>query len=55
MTGLPSEKAEIEGELQFCGLSRNGSTDGNINDINFGHVEKAADPRIGQVALKLNF
>jgi hypothetical protein len=33
----------------------NGSVDGNINDINFGHVQKAADPRIGQVAVKLNF
>lgn len=32
-----------------------GSVDGNIDDINFGHVEKAADPRIGQVALKFNF
>ncbi len=33
----------------------NGSVDGNINDINFGHVQKAADPRIGQVAVKFNF
>ena len=32
-----------------------GSVDGNINDVNFGHVQKAADPRIGQVALKVNF
>jgi Carboxypeptidase regulatory-like domain len=33
----------------------NGSVDGNINDVNFGHVEKAADQRIGQVALKFSF
>lgn len=33
----------------------NGSVDGNINDVNFGRVQKAADPRIGQVALKFNF
>lgn len=33
----------------------NGSVNGNINDTNFGHVQKAADPRIGQVALKFNF
>ena len=33
----------------------NGSVDANINDPNFGHVQKAADPRIGQVALKFNF
>jgi hypothetical protein len=32
-----------------------GSVDGNINDVNFGHIEKAADQRIGQVALKFNF
>jgi hypothetical protein len=33
----------------------NGSVDGNINDATFGHVLKAAPPRIGQVALKLTF
>jgi Carboxypeptidase regulatory-like domain len=33
----------------------NGSVDGNINDVNFGHVQRAADQRIGQVALKFNF
>jgi len=33
----------------------NGSVDGNINSPTFGHVLKAAPPRIGQVALKLNF
>jgi hypothetical protein len=33
----------------------NGSVDGNINDVNFGQVEKAADQRIGQAALKFNF
>jgi len=33
----------------------NGSVDGNINDVNFGHVERAADPRIGQAALKFTF
>ena len=33
----------------------NGSVDANINDVNFGRVQKAADPRIGQVALKFNF
>jgi hypothetical protein len=33
----------------------NGSVDGNIDDINFGQVQKAADPRIGQVAVKFNF
>jgi hypothetical protein len=32
-----------------------GSVDGNIYDVNFGQVQKAADPRIGQVALKFNF
>jgi hypothetical protein len=29
--------------------------DGNIDDATFGHVLKAAPPRIGQVALKLAF
>jgi hypothetical protein len=33
----------------------NGSVDGNINDATFGHVLRAAPPRIGQVALKLTF
>ena len=33
----------------------NGSVDGNINSPTFGHVLKAAPPRIGQVALKLVF
>jgi hypothetical protein len=33
----------------------NGSVDGNISDPNFGLVQKAASPRIGQVALKFNF
>ncbi len=33
----------------------NGSVDGNISDATFGHVLKAAPPRIGQVALKFNF
>jgi len=27
----------------------------NINDATFGHVLKAASPRIGQLALKLTF
>jgi hypothetical protein len=29
--------------------------DANINRPTFGHVLKAAPPRIGQLALKLNF
>jgi hypothetical protein len=33
----------------------NGSVDGNISSPTFGHVLKAASPRIGQVALKFNF
>ena len=33
----------------------NGSVDGNIGDASFGHVLRAADPRIGQVAAKLRF
>jgi hypothetical protein len=33
----------------------NGSVDGNINSSTFGHVLKAAPPRISQVALKLQF
>jgi hypothetical protein len=33
----------------------NGSVDGNINSPTFGHVLKAAPPRIGQVALKVTF
>jgi len=33
----------------------NGSVDGNISSPTFGHVLKAAAPRIGQVALKFNF
>lgn len=33
----------------------NGSVNGNINDPNFGRVQKAADPRIGQAALRINF
>ena len=32
-----------------------GSVDGNISDVNFGHIQKAADQRIGQAALKFNF
>jgi hypothetical protein len=31
------------------------TVDGNINSPTFGHVLKAAPPRIGQVALKFNF
>jgi len=33
----------------------NGSVDGNISSPTFGRVLKAAPPRIGQVAIKLNF
>jgi hypothetical protein len=33
----------------------NGSVDGNIGDATFGEVLHAADPRIGQVAMKFNF
>jgi hypothetical protein len=33
----------------------NDSVDGNINSPTFGHVLKAAPPRIGQVGLKLTF
>jgi len=33
----------------------NGSVDGSISSPTFGHVLKAAPPRIGQVALKFNF
>ena len=33
----------------------NGSIDGNINSSTFGHVLKAAPPRISQVAIKLHF
>src|ERR1700682_2450326 len=33
----------------------NGSVDGNINSSTFGHVLKAAPPRISQVALKFQF
>ncbi|MBV9623591.1 MAG: hypothetical protein JOZ14_06380 [Acidobacteria bacterium] len=33
----------------------NGSVDGNISSSTFGHVLKAAPPRIGQVALKFSF
>ena len=33
----------------------NGSVDGNINDATFGHVLKAAPPRIGQIAAKFSF
>jgi hypothetical protein len=33
----------------------NGSVDGNISSPTFGHVLKAAPPRIGQMALKFNF
>jgi hypothetical protein len=33
----------------------NGSVDGNIGDSSFGHVLRAADPRIGQIAAKLTF
>jgi hypothetical protein len=32
-----------------------GSVDGNVNSATFGHVLKAAPPRIGQLALKLFF
>ena len=33
----------------------NGSVDGNINSPTFGHVLKAAPPRIAQVAMRLSF
>lgn len=33
----------------------NDSVEANVNDPNFGKVQKAADPRIGQVAMKLRF
>lgn len=33
----------------------NGSVDGNIGDSSFGHVLRAADPRIGQIAAKFRF
>jgi hypothetical protein len=33
----------------------NGSVDGNINSPTFGHILKAAPPRISQVALKFQF
>jgi Carboxypeptidase regulatory-like domain len=33
----------------------NGSVDGNINSPTFGHVLKAAPPRIGQIAVKFTF
>ncbi|QNI32073.1 TonB-dependent receptor [Alloacidobacterium dinghuense] len=33
----------------------NGSVDGNIGDASFGHVLRAADPRIGQIAAKFRF
>jgi hypothetical protein len=33
----------------------NGSVDGNISDASFGHVLRAADPRIGQIAAKFTF
>ena len=33
----------------------NGSVDGNIGDASFGHVLRAADPRIGQIAAKFCF
>ena len=33
----------------------NGSVDGNINSPTFGHVLKAAQARMSQIALKLNF
>jgi hypothetical protein len=33
----------------------NGSVDGNISSPTFGHVLKAAPPRVGQVALKVTF
>jgi hypothetical protein len=33
----------------------NGSVDGNIGDVSFGHVLHAADPRIGQIAAKFRF
>ena len=33
----------------------NGSVDGDISDPTFGYVRQAADPRIGQAALKFNF
>jgi hypothetical protein len=41
--------------LQPCAVLSNGSVDGNISSPTFGCVLKAAPPRIGQVAIKLNF
>lgn len=33
----------------------NGSVDGNISNATFGHVLRAADPRIGQIAARFRF
>jgi hypothetical protein len=60
MTSL-REKRSLELRIEMFNVFNhaqfypNGSVDGNINDINFGHVERAADQRIGQAALKFNF
>jgi hypothetical protein len=51
-TVVPEEMNTAFNHAQFY---PNGSVDGNINDATFGHVLKAAPPRIGQVALKLTF
>ncbi len=60
MTNL-GEKRSLELRIEMFNVFNhaqfypNGSVDGNINDVNFGHVQKAADQRIGQAALKFNF
>jgi hypothetical protein len=60
MTNL-GEKRTLELRLEMFNVFNhaqfypNGSVDGNINDVNFGLMQKAANQRIGQAALKFNF
>jgi hypothetical protein len=59
-TKLPESKSlefrfETFNTFNHAQFYPNGSVDGNINSPTFGHVLKAAPPRIGQVALKLTF
>jgi hypothetical protein len=60
MTNL-GEKRTLELRLEMFNVFNhaqfypNASVDGNINDVNFGLMQKAADQRIGQAALKFNF
>jgi hypothetical protein len=48
-------RLEMFNVFNYAQFYPNGSVDGNIDDASFGHVLRAADPRIGQIAAKFRF